>query len=244
MAHQVHLRMEASAGRRWALARSLHAAPEAVAYAWVGCGITWLLGLLPAPPWHEIALGAVASGIICGAARSRAAAREADELRRFAEAARRGAESDWKALGRAMAHPELRRAAAAVEELVRAEEAERGELSGKAVGLESDLRRLTEEAARHMADMEREAAQAALSVRESALVVHATANLLARDSAGRLDATGRERLEQLRLHAEAVDQRLRDWIDGGGGDGSLWKSDSPATGVAAGGDNGGGVGRA
>jgi len=245
MAHQVQLRMAAAARRPRALiGGGLHAGLEAATYAWVGCGITWALRLLPVPRWHAFAFGALASGVICAAARWRTAAREASELKRFAEAARRGAEGDWKDLGQAIACEELRRAAAAVEEILRAGDAEREELSAKIAALEDDVRQITEDAARRIADLEHTATQTARNVRESALMVHATANLLARDSAGRLDATGRERLEQLRLHAGAVDQRLRDWIDGGSAGESLQKSDSMTIGAVAGGGNGSGVRRA
>jgi hypothetical protein len=233
MAHQVHLRMTAAARRQRALVGGMCAGLGAAAYAWAGCVTTWLVGLLPVPRWRELAFGVFASGIVCAVVRSRAAVREADELRQFAETARRGAEGDWKALEQTIASSELRRTAAVVGELVRAGEAEREQLSRTAAELEGDLRRLTEEMARRIADLESAASHAAVGVRESALMVHATANLLARDSGGRLDATGRERLEQLRLHAEAVDQRLRGWLDG-----SVRMSDSPARGVAAGGGNG------
>ncbi len=245
MAHQVQLRMAAAAGRQRALiGGGLRAGLEAATYAWTGCGITWLLRLLPVPRWHAFGLGMLASGIICAVVRWRAAAKETGELKRFVETARRGAEGDWECLGQAIACEELQRAAVAVEELLRAGDAEREELSAKIAGLEDDLRQVTEEAARRAADLEHTVAKTARNVRESALMVHATANLLARDSADRLDAAGRERLEQLRHHAEAVDQRLRDWIDGGSGGDSLRKSDSMTTGVAAGGGNGSGVRRA
>lgn len=244
MAHQVQVRMSAVARRPRALmGGGLQPALDAAMYAWIGCGITWILRLLPVPRWHALAAGAFASGIICAAARWRVAAREVGELKRFAETARRGAEGDWEDLGRAIACEELRCTAAAVEELLGAGDAEREELSAKVAGLENDLRRTTEEAARCLADLEHTATKTARNVRESALMVHATANLLARDSAGRLDATGRERLEQLRLHAEAVDQRLRDWIDGGNAGESLRKSDSVVMGATKGGGNGSGVGR-
>jgi len=224
---------------------SLRAAVEAATYAWIGCGITWILRLAPVPRWHALVGGGLASGLICAAIRWRAVSREAGELKRFAETARRGLDGDWEELRAEATCGELRYAAGAVEELLRAEEAERQELSAKIAGLEEDVRQVTEETAQRIADLEHAATAAARDLRESALMVHATANLLARDSAGRLDATGRERLEQLRLNAEAVDQRLREWIDDCCANESLRARDS-MMGVVTSGNNGdgpGGMGR-
>jgi len=224
---------------RAAAAPSLGAGLEAAAYACVGAGFAWVFSMLPVARWQGLAFAAVLGGVTCGVIRGRAACRGFAELKQLAEAARSGPEGDWSGLLASITCSDLREAAAAAQQFMQAARSENEELQARAAGLEDDLRHVTEEAAERIADLELRVTAAARELREPALTIHAIANLLARDSGGRLDVTGRERLEQLRLSAEVIDHRVRDWIERCCAHPNVPASDSTIMGVVTGGDNGG-----
>ena len=241
-AHQIQMRFGAAARRSWAFGgASVRSGLGGAGYAWAGYGMIWASGLLPVAKWQAVALGAVAAGLVCGLARARAAMKEATALKRFAEAARRGLDGDWEGLAACATGEDLREATAAVQQLLSAGQSEWEGLQARVASTENDARRVMEDAARRIAALELRVKTAAQQLREPALTVHAVANLLTRDSGSRLDALGRERLEQLRASAEAIDERVRDWIGSCLADESAAASGSTLTGVVTGGDNGGGA---
>jgi light-regulated signal transduction histidine kinase (bacteriophytochrome) len=128
--------------------------------------------------------------------------------------ANRAAGGDLEAKAPETSAGEIGQVAREVNHLVAATQAERVDLEARLRVLDDEARSLRAAARQREAELEAQLRLASRYLREPVLSVHACANLLARDCAGRMDAQGRERLDQLRTSAEALDMRLGELLEG------------------------------
>ncbi len=162
----------------------------------------------------EMAAAAVCAAVLTNAmVAGRSSARARSALRRIADMANRVAGGDLEAKAPETSAGEIGQVAREVNRLVAATRAERADLEARLRGLGDEVRDLTAAARRRETELEAQLRLASRYLREPALKVHACASLLARDCVSRLDAPGRERLDQLRSSAETLDMRLGELLD-------------------------------
>ena len=213
-AHQVQVRLGAVPRRaRRVNGLVIRAAAESAIPTGVSVGFILAACRLSAG-WETVAAAVCAAVLTNAMIAGRSSARSRSALRRIADMANRAAGGDLEAKAPETSAGEIGQVAREVNHLVAATQAERVDLEARLRVLDDEARSLRAAARQREAELEAQLRLASRYLREPVLSVHACANLLARDCAGRMDAQGRERLDQLRTSAEALDMRLGELLEG------------------------------